>query len=174
MSTDPVPIDYPGDSINEPGKSRQSMTPPSINEPPEAPDMPPPVISSLAPDSCAIGDADFDLIVSGENFFGGSVIFFAGHDEPTTFDDADKTLSTSVKPSLWANPVVVQCQVHNGEVMSNAVDFTFTEAGRAGAHAHHAAVADPDELEDELEQAREDDDFTPTHASHSKHKKRKK
>jgi hypothetical protein len=153
MSTDPDPVPYTGDSINEPGKSRQSLTPPSVNEPPEAPavDAPPPVVAALSPSSCVIGEEDFTLVVSGENFFAGSVIFFAGHDEPTTFNEADRTLQTIVKPSLWDVPVTVECQVHNGEAMSNAMSFVFAPA--AGTEAHQAAT-DHDE---------EADDIQPTH-----------
>ncbi|HEX3412875.1 MAG TPA: hypothetical protein VHT00_14240 [Stellaceae bacterium] len=153
------------ESINEPGHSRLvSHTPPSINEPPEVPPLPAPVISTITPDTAAIGDADFTLVVAGDNFFAGTVIFFAGHDEPTSFDEADRTVSTLVKPSLWQAPATVQCQVHNAEMMSNAVDFTFTDAG-ATAAAHHDA--DPDDLEDEIDEAIEDGDaYTPTHETH--------
>lgn len=116
-------------SINEPNPAtRNPITGGSINEPVTASDLPPmpvPVVTSLDPDSCAIGTADFTLEVHGENFFAGSVIFFAGHDEPTTYDQEAGTVSTGVKPSLWGSPVVVQCQVRNGTVLSNAVNFTF-------------------------------------------------
>jgi hypothetical protein len=105
----------------------------SINEPqtvslplPADVVVPKPSIVLLDPDSCAIGDADFTLHVSGENFFADSVIHFAGHDEPTTFDADAKTLSTGIKPSLWAEPVTVQCQVKNGPEVSDPVDFEFT------------------------------------------------
>jgi hypothetical protein len=167
MSADQPPlVPYPGDSINEPGRSRQSLTPPSINEPPEVPPLPPPRINALEPGACAIGDPDFDLLVHGDNFFAGTVIFFAGHDEPTTYDADAGTVSTIVKPSLWQNPVVVKCQVHNGELMSNALDFIFTDAG-AAASAHHDETADPDDLEDEIDQTIEDGDaYTPTHDTH--------
>jgi hypothetical protein len=104
----------------------------SINEPPGSniygKEIPEPVLTSLDPASCTIGDSDFTLEVHGEHFFAGSVIFFAGHDEPTTFDEAAGTLSTGVKPSLWSSPVVVQCQIRNGEKLSNALEFTFSEA----------------------------------------------
>jgi hypothetical protein len=104
----------------------------SINEPqtvslplPQGVEVPKPVISSLNPDSCMIGDPDFPLVISGDNFFGDSVIHFAGHDEPTTFDADAKTLSTGIKPSLWADPVTVQVMVKNGPELSAPVDFEF-------------------------------------------------
>lgn len=146
------------ESINEPGKSRNSHTPRSINEPPEMPDIPAPRITSIDPEGCAIGDPDFTLEVHGENFFAGTMIFFAGHDEPTTYDEAAGTVSTGVKPSLWGSSVVVQCQVHNGEQMSNAVDFTFSAGVEAATEG-----ADPDVLEEEIEAAEEEGDFKPMH-----------
>jgi hypothetical protein len=104
----------------------------SINEPPgsnvHSRELPAPVLTSLDPAGCAIGAADFTLEVHGEHFFPGSVIFFAGHDEPTTFDEEAGTVSTGVKPSLWGSPVKVQCQVRNGDKLSNALEFTFSEA----------------------------------------------
>jgi hypothetical protein len=109
----------------------------SINEPqtvslplPQGTVVPKPSITSIEPDACAIGDPDFTLDITGENFFGDSVINFAGHDEPTTFDGTD-TLSTGVKPSLWAEPVVVQVMIKNGPEVSAPVDFDFTAVGAA-------------------------------------------
>jgi hypothetical protein len=162
------------ESINEPGHSRLvSHTPLSINEPPEMPDMPAPVITALAPESVVVGQPDFELVVEGENFFAGSVIFFAGHDEPTTFDEDGGTLSTTVRPSLWTEPATVTCQVHNGETMSNAVDFAFeAEAGAATETAAAGAAynVDPDDLEDEIEQEIEDGDIKPLHSPRGKKK----
>ena len=88
----------------------------------EPPD--PPVITAITPETCVMGDPDFMLYVSGTGFYAASVIFFAGYDEPTTLNE-DGTLSAGVYPSRWYSPVTVQCQVRNGEVLSNAVDFTF-------------------------------------------------
>jgi hypothetical protein len=85
------------------------------------------VIDSIEPSEAAVGSEDFTLQVSGQNFSANSIIHFAEHDEPTTFENG--MLSTGVKPSLWADAVVVQCQVKNGSTLSNAVDFTFTDAG---------------------------------------------
>jgi hypothetical protein len=110
----------------------------SINEPqtvslpvPENVEVPKPSITSLSPAECMVGDPDFPLIVTGDNFFADSVIHFAGHDEPTTFDADAKTLSTGIKPSLWAEPVTVQVQVKNGPEISEPVDFTFAPIARS-------------------------------------------
>ena len=126
----------------------------SINEPPgsnvyakTAEDLPPevaekgkPVISSLDPDEAASGDPDFTLVVSGDNFFSGSVLVFGENDEPTTFDEAAGTVSTIVKPSLF-QPAVVPVKVRNATLVSDPSDFTFTAP----------AGDDPDELEDEID-----------------------
>jgi hypothetical protein len=74
-----------------------------------------------------IGDADFTLFVHGTNFFPGSIIHFAGHDEPSTLN-VDGTLSTGVKPSLWASPVVVEVKVRNGSLTSTPLPFEFLAA----------------------------------------------
>src|SRR5262252_9473966 len=102
-------------SINEPDDIAHRTIHPSINEPPEVSDLKPPVIDAIEPPSCAVGDPDFTLVVHGSGFYPKvSVIHFAGHDEPTTFNE-DGTLSTGVKPSLWTDPVTVQCSVRNGD-----------------------------------------------------------
>ena len=152
-------------SINEPTSSRTWMAfPNSINEPAVLPDMP--VITSLEPATCAIGDPDFTLDVVGTGFSAESVIHFAGHDEPTVFNEPD-TVSTGVKPSLWLEPVTVQCSVRNGPVESDPVDFVFTEAAtEEKKHTVHAA--DPDDLEEELEEAEDEGDFKPTHSHHGR------
>jgi hypothetical protein len=110
----------------------------SINEPqtvslpvPENVEVPVPVIDSLEPASCMIGDPDFTLVVSGDNFFADSVINFAGHDEPTTFDTTAKTLSTGVKPSLWAEPVIVDVIIKNGPAVSGPIAFEFAPIARS-------------------------------------------
>ena len=151
------------ESINEPGSGHTFMLlPASVNEPPKLQDAP--VLSGLAPDSCTVGEPDFTLVISGEGLNADSMILFAGHEEPTTFNEADGTVSTGVKPSLWADPVVVKCAVRNGLAISNELDFTFAADGAPLA-------ADPDDLEDEIEQAKEEGDFKPTHPHHRKKKR---
>jgi hypothetical protein len=110
----------------------------SINEPqtvslpvPENVEVPVPVIESLEPASCMIGDPDFTLVVSGDNFFADSIINFAGQDEPTTFDTTAKTLSTGVKPSLWAEPVIVDVIIKNGPAVSGPIAFEFAPIARS-------------------------------------------
>ena len=82
---------------------------------------------SLNPNSCSISDPDFVLEVIGTGFASDSVIHFAGHDEPTTFLSST-TLTTGVKPTLWQNPVVVQCSVKHGSGETPPLDFEFLPA----------------------------------------------
>jgi hypothetical protein len=139
----------------------------SINEPPGSnvygkteEDIPPevlakgkPIISSLEPDEAVSGDPDFTLVVSGDNFFAGSVIVFGTQDEPTTFDEEAGTLSTGVKPSLFA-AATVPVKVRNGPLVSDPSDFVFT-----GPVADDQE-ADPDDLEDEIDAMKEDGDIS--------------
>jgi hypothetical protein len=125
-------VTNPFKSINEPEDvSLPQRNVESINEPPPPPpdvdDDVRPMLDYLEPGSCVIGDADFTLFVHGTNFFPGSVIHFAGHDEPSTLN-VDGTLSTGVKPSLWASPVVVEVKVRNGSLTSVPLPFEFLVA----------------------------------------------
>jgi hypothetical protein len=146
-------------SINEPETSRKIvLTPQSLNEPATLPEWATeaPVVTAIEPTECTIGDADFTVYLTGTGFYEQSVIVFAGQDEPTTLE-SDGTLSTGVNMAMWQGPDTVQVSVRNGPIQSNEVDFTFLEA------APEATGADPDELEDEIEQARDEGDFRPTH-----------
>lgn len=153
-------------SINEPlGPGRTTMlTPQSINEPRDIEMPDPPIITALVPNSCGIGDPEFTLDVEGSGFYPASVIYFAGLDMPTTYNDG--TLSTSItppqQPAEGTAQVVVPCQVANGPVMSDTVQFAFldpVEIERGG----EGEGADPDDLEEEIEQAGEEGDFKPLH-----------
>src|SRR5207342_1066357 len=111
----------------------ETRMPTSINEPQtpafeEVSGAVQPTITALEPDTCAIGDPDFDLHVTGENFTMASIIYFAGHDEPTTLNE-DGTVSTGVNMAMWHGPDTVNVYVRNGTLHSNALEFTFTEAG---------------------------------------------
>jgi hypothetical protein len=167
-------------SINEPQRSREVMLMPgSVNEPAvfDLPDAEPPVVSALEPTEAAIGDPSFRLYVTGEQFHVGSVIVFAGYDEPTTLED-DGRLSTGVNMDVWFGPDTVSVGVLNGDKLSNLVDFTFlpsteTEVERFGqAHTPEELerppglhTADPDDLEEEIEEAEDEGEFTAMHVS---------
>lgn len=107
-------------SINEPPGSDvggEAATPPAAD---------PPVIEALDPDEVEIGSADTILHVHGTGFTAESIIHFAGQDEPTTMV-SETELTTGLKPSLWADGVVVQCSVKNGAVTSEEVEFEFLD-----------------------------------------------
>jgi len=140
------------ESINEPtGSNVLGKTEADI--PPEILAQGKPTISGLEPAEAVSGDPDFTLVVSGTNFFAGSVIVFGTQDEPTTFDEEAGTLSTGVKPSLFA-PATVPVKIRNGPLVSDPSDFVFT-----GPVADDQET-DPDELEDEIDQMKEDGDIS--------------
>lgn len=86
-----------------------------------------PTVTALDPATAESGAADLTLKITGTGFSSSSIIVFADHDEPTTFAE-DGTLSTGVRPSLFA-PAVVPVAVRNGPARSGALDFTFTDPG---------------------------------------------
>jgi hypothetical protein len=166
-----------GIAINEPeGVRERTLTPASPNEPPALPEWATeaPVITGLEPTECTLGDPDFRIYVSGTGFYEQSTLVFAGQDEPTTFEDGK--LSTGVNMAVWQGPDTVQVGVRNGPIESNTMPFTFNAAEPVAdeqwrttsvstatppGHDTDADYSDPDELEDELDQAREEGDFTP-------------
>jgi hypothetical protein len=122
------PVNIPTGSINEPNAPRTMPGPMSINEPGPPPAVEAaPVIDELIPDGATIGDADFTLDVVGTGFSANSVIVFAGHDEPTTWNEEDGTVSTGVNMAVWLGPDAVPVAVRNGSAVSNTLDFTFSE-----------------------------------------------
>jgi hypothetical protein len=90
-----------------------------------------PTLSALDPDTVESGAEDITLVISGTGFDGNSTIVFGDYDEPTTFDAAAGTVSTGVKPSLFA-PAVVPVLVRNGPARSQPLDFTFIDPAAAG------------------------------------------
>jgi hypothetical protein len=87
---------------------------------------PKPVVTSLVPNSAEIGDASFILHVNGSGFDLGSVINFAGHDEPTTLISPNE-VNTGVDMSVWKGADVLPVFVRNSNgVVSESKDFTFT------------------------------------------------
>lgn len=146
----------------------------SINEPPgsnvlgkQAPDRPEgggaPVLTSISPASAAIGGADVTMECSGSNFLPGSIITFNGGDEPTTIVSPTK-VTTIVKPSTATTPGTYPVTVKHSGGESAPQGFTFTAAGTR-------AAADPDDLEEELEEAVDDDEATVKHGRSAKKKK---
>lgn len=91
--------------------------------------VPPPLptVTALTPATVAIGAPSFTLHVHGTDFAPGAVIVFAGHDEPTTIVSPTE-VTTGVDMSVWHGPDAVPVAVRVGAVVSNALDFTFTEA----------------------------------------------
>lgn len=123
----------------------------------QVPDAAAPVITGLAPPSATIGGASFTLYVHGTGFMPGSVIVFAGNDEPTTVDE-DGIASTGINMPLWTGPDTVDVTVRNGSVHSNVLSFTFAEAAPEAVDAD-----DEDELEEDIEEAIAEGDAKKVH-----------
>jgi IPT/TIG domain len=92
-----------------------------------------PAVSALDPSTAETGAADLLLTISGTNFSESSVIVFGNNDEPTTLTP-DGTVTTMVKPSLFA-PAAVPVTVRNGPARSQPMDFTFTDPAKTNAAA---------------------------------------
>lgn len=92
----------------------------------------PPVLTSIDPDTAVIGDPDLTMTCTGEGFDASCVIMFNDGAEPTTFVSPTE-LTTIVKPSLAAVAIAVPVKVAKGGMMSDPLDFTFTDAAARGA-----------------------------------------
>jgi hypothetical protein len=136
----------------------------------------PPILESISPNTAVIGGPDVTMTASGIGFTEASVINFNGGEEPTTFVDGGR-VTTIVKPSTATTPGSYPVTVANGDKVSGAASFTFTEAGafaamnppteettkRSDETSGSWGDADPDELEDEIEQAEEEGEFKSMH-----------
>jgi hypothetical protein len=97
---------------------------------PEGADIPvaqPLSIAALDPNNAVIGGEDVTMRVLGTGFTEASRIWFNGGEEATTFLDPTQ-LSTIVKPSTATVVGSFPVEVHDGDKVSNALDFSFTEA----------------------------------------------
>lgn len=151
-------------SINEPEFSREVMlTPNSLNQPAPLPEGPP-TVDGINPTEAAEGTASQLIVVHGTNFTEGCVVNFGGVDQPTTFERSDKinaTVALAGAP-VGEYPVVVKL------LGASSPPQTFTVhagVGSTGLADDRGDYMDPDELEDELEQAKEDGDFKSMHHS---------
>jgi hypothetical protein len=129
----------------------------------------PPVLSGLEPSTAAIGDASFEMKISGEGFIPDSVIVFAGQDEPTTLNE-DGTLSTGVNMGVWHGADTVQVCVRNGSLVSEPLDFTFTggEARKSDEARDDRDHYDPDRDDRDEDDDDRDDDGKPAKKARKK------
>jgi hypothetical protein len=88
----------------------------------------PPVVTALEPDTVALGAPSFTIRVVGAGFAPDAVIVWNGSDEVTTVVSATE-VTTGVNMATATVAVSVPVAVRNGDgLVSNALDFTFTEA----------------------------------------------
>jgi hypothetical protein len=82
-------------------------------------------ITSLVPSSAEIGDPSFTLHVHGTGFSTGSIINFAGQDEPTTYI-SNTHVTTGVNMAVWHGADVLPVYIKNPDsTVSNTQMFTF-------------------------------------------------
>lgn len=85
---------------------------------------PAPTVGTLTPNTKAQGTGEFDVVVAGTNFQPWSVVLWNGAPRPTVFNSAT---SLTVKAPSVVSAGVVPVRVTNGaDLISNAVNFTFT------------------------------------------------
>ena len=96
----------------------------------ELPDPPvpvAPVLTSLVPDTAALGDADVTLHVHGTGFLPNAVIDWNGTTEPTTVVSPTE-LTTLIAMATAEVALDVPVTVRNGDgPVSNALTFTLTD-----------------------------------------------
>jgi IPT/TIG domain len=104
---------------------------------------PVPVVTSLVPNTAEIGDASFTLHVHGTDFNEGSVIVFAGHDEPTHLVSSNE-VTTGVDMSVWLGADAVPVLVKNAQgVASETLTFTFVVSESAPARLTEPKLDEP-------------------------------
>jgi len=86
-----------------------------------------PVVLALEPASVVLGAPSFTITVRGTGFAPDAVIVWNGSDEPTTVV-SDTVVTTGVNMATAVHAVALPVAVRNGDVVSNALDFTFLAA----------------------------------------------
>ena len=85
-------------------------------------------MTALEPDTAVLGSPSFTLHIVGTGFTPDSVIVWNGSDEVTTYVDAT-VVTTGVNMETASVAIAVPVSVRNPDgVVSNALNFTFTEA----------------------------------------------
>ena len=85
-----------------------------------------PVLTSLVPDTAALGLPSFTLRVRGTGFRDGDAILWNGGKEPTTFvSDTELTTGVNMETASVAVPIPIAVETATGAV-SNVLTFTLT------------------------------------------------
>lgn len=100
-----------------------------------------PTVDSLEPNEAVCGGPDITMRVHGSGFDESTVIVFNGGDEPTTLW-SDTIVQTGVKPSLATITITVPVAVRNGDVLSNALGFSFLGGAAATVTQPEPPVAE--------------------------------
>jgi hypothetical protein len=144
------------------GKRLQQREPTKREDLPPVEEEPTPEVTSLEPNTVALGSESFTLHVKGSGFTDFSRIVFNGGDEMTQFV-SDSELTTEVNMATAGTATAVPVAVRNEELLSNEMPFTFTaaESGgeRGGSRASVAGkpVPQPRAVEHKSERGGRDD-----------------
>jgi len=95
----------------------------------------PPTLDALNPNTLPAPGPNSQVVFNGTGFNQNTVINWNGGDEVTEFVNEGE-LRTVVKPSLVQAPLpfTLPVYVRNGELKSNVLEFTFTEAPARNRH----------------------------------------
>jgi len=121
------------------GKRLQQRPAPERGDLPPV-DLPAPTLTSLEPSTAVLGSPDFDIHVKGTGFVEGSVINFAGYDEPTTLVSPEE-VTTGVNMAVWLGPdAAIPVLVRNPDDQETApMNFAFTAAEGGAQSAQSGA-----------------------------------
>lgn len=120
-------IDAPGSDEGGEGGGGEGGEGGGGGEPSPEPDVAP-VLTSLDPNTVALGGEMITMHCYGSGFTPQSVIMFAGQPEPIQFI-SESDITTGVTPTLgWGTNTPLPVSVRNGDQESNSLDFTFTES----------------------------------------------
>lgn len=110
-----------------------------------------PTVTSLTPNSAEVGDPDVTLHVHGTNFTNQSKIVFNGGEEVTVYVSASE-LTTVINMATVSGPVVVPVAVVSSDgVLSDPMNFTFTDGSPLVMSSMKDAVTDSKKKEAVIE-----------------------
>jgi hypothetical protein len=89
-----------------------------------------PELTSIDPDTAAVGDPDVTLHCYGTSFAEGAVVVFDGGDQPTTFV-SEGEVTTIVDPAAATEGSVLVCVRNLDDRETEDLSFTFTAAAAA-------------------------------------------
>ena len=110
----------------------ESAVPPSVIKGEDWPAQAP-VLIGLNPDTLPVPGPDYWIVVHGQHFNADSKIVWNGQDVETEYVNEGKLRTLISMTAVGVDPV----SVRNGDIHSNILEFTFTEAEPSGQIRSH-------------------------------------